>query len=396
MRRFDDWIDAYMEFTENSEPPHLFKEWVAISAIASVLERKVVLNWGEITLYPNMYIVLVGSSGRTRKGTAMGPGYNLLRQIGVKMAAESITREALIRELKKANTNTTNPETQVMMFHSSMTIFSPELTVFLGYNNQQLMADLADWYDCRDKWTYRTKSQGTDEITGVFVNMIGATTPDLLQTTLPQDAIGGGLTSRIIFIFEDKKGKLVPAPFLTDKQRDMKENVLADLQQISMMTGDFKFTGDFMDHWIDWYVMQDKHSPFKDDGAFDGYVSRRPTHVLKLCMILNASRTDSMMITPDDLHRAIDLLERTEIKMPRVFSGVGTSDISMVMGKVTNIVAQKGDIDYRDLLRLTLRDADKETLDRVVATLEAVGTVAIIKNIEQGTVTIRHIPTERK
>ena len=163
------------------------------------------MQWGTISFYPNMYVVLVGPSGKCRKGTAMSQGYDFLKEMGTKMAAESTTREALIQALQQSNDTQVDPVTNKMYLHASLTIYSQELTVFLGYNNVALMSDLTDWYDCRSSWTYRTKHQGTDEIIGVYVNLIGATTPELLQTALPRDAIGGGLTARMIFVFETKK-----------------------------------------------------------------------------------------------------------------------------------------------------------------------------------------------
>ena len=108
-RKLNDWIDSYLEYTKNSEPPDLYKEWVAVSVVASILQRKCSLPWGDITFYPNMYIVLTGPSGKARKSTAMGPGMKLLRDMGVKLAAESITREALIRELKQSNATQVDP-----------------------------------------------------------------------------------------------------------------------------------------------------------------------------------------------------------------------------------------------------------------------------------------------
>ena len=52
------------------------------------------------TIYPNMYIILIGPSGRCRKGTAMRMGFEILKNVGVKVVSESITREALIRQMK--------------------------------------------------------------------------------------------------------------------------------------------------------------------------------------------------------------------------------------------------------------------------------------------------------
>jgi hypothetical protein len=368
-RILPDWIDAYLDFTNNSEPPTLFKKWTAISVIASCLQRKCVLPWGTLEFFPNMYIVLVAPSGKCRKGTAMGPGYSFLRTLGINVAAEAITREALIRELAKSSATHGDQALGKIHNHCSLTIFSKELTVFLGYNNTALMSDLTDWYDCSDRWTYRTKNSGEDKIVGVWVNLIGATTPELIQTALPRDAIGGGLTSRIIFVFEDKKSKLCPAPFLTPMEEQLRESLRHDLEIINMMTGEFRVTDAFVEHWVHWYRAQDDKPPFKST-QFSGYFERRPNHVLKLCMIVNASRTDSMIIDEHDLQKAISILTTTEIKMPRAFGGVGRNNTADVIHRIMTQLAIHGTLDYSDLLRQNYHDVDKETFEKVIATLE--------------------------
>jgi len=170
-RKLDDWIDSFMEFTKESEPPDSFRLWTAISVIAAALQRKVKISWGHITWYPNMYIILVGPSA-SRKGTAMGPGYDLLMDLGVTLAAQATSRQALISRMKNSTQSELNEEGK-MEFHSSLTIFSKEFTVFLGYHNRELMSDLCDWYDCERRWKYETISRQTEEIIGVWVNIIG-------------------------------------------------------------------------------------------------------------------------------------------------------------------------------------------------------------------------------
>ena len=93
-RMLPDWIDSYMAYVDNTEPAEAFKLWTAIFCIVACLKRKCFLDWGTITFYPNMYIVLVGPSG-CRKGTAMGPGFSMLTELNVRMAAEATTREVL-------------------------------------------------------------------------------------------------------------------------------------------------------------------------------------------------------------------------------------------------------------------------------------------------------------
>jgi hypothetical protein len=316
-----------------------------------------------------MYIVLVGPSGKCRKGTAMGPGETLLEELGIKVASTSITREALIHQLKTSSDTSFLPDGKGMALHSSLTIFSKELTVFLGYNNQQLMADLTDWYDCAGRWEYRTKNMGTDDITGVWVNLIGATTPDLLQTTLPRDAIGGGLTSRIVFVYENKKDHTEPFPVQSKEEIELGKILRSDLERISMLQGEYTVSDGFIETWIEWYMRIDNSPPPFEDHRFAGYFERRPTHMYKLCMIFNAARTDSMKIDVIDFDNALSLLTKTEKMMPYTFSGLGKSPNSDVLNRVLGIVGMKKRISVSDLQGMLWADADKRTLQGVVETI---------------------------
>lgn len=375
-RKLSDWLDSYMKYTENSEPPKLFHTWTAISTIAAALQRKCVMNWGHLRFYPNMYVVLCGPPGKVRKGTAMSFGRHFLSKLGVKIAAESITREALVREIRDAQDTIINEETGAMSFHSSLTVYAPELVVFLGYNQQQLMMDLTDWFDCgqgpEGTWTYRTKHQGTDDIVGVWVNMIGATTPDLLRSCLSMDAIGGGLTSRIIFVFESEKYKSCPVPFLSQAEESLGEDLYYDLEQIHLLKGQFKPSKDFIELWKTWYTESDKTQVFNDQ-RLAPYCERRPVHVMKLSLILNASHTDSMLVTATDLQRSIDIMEATERNMPQTFSGIGKSPHAEVLSKVMNEIGMAGEISLRELQRRFYNDADARVLDLIIQTLLSMG-----------------------
>lgn len=361
-RRLDDWITAWMEYTYNTEPAESFRKWVAISMIASCLQRKCSLQW-EHTIYPNLYIVLVGPSG-SRKGTAMTPGLSMLRELGetIKMSPESVTREQLIRRLKKASM------TDGLLMHASLTVFSEELTVFLGYNNLQLMADLCNWYDCLDKWDYETKNQGKDDIVNVFVNLIGATTPRLLQSTLPQDSIGGGLTSRMIFVYETGKGKSVSRPFKTEHEIEIEANLIHDLNMIHMLKGEFRPDDTFLDKYDRWYTTSGEVMNFADY-RFDGYRSRRATHLRKLAMIINASRSGDFILSGVDFDRALIELEKVEEKMVDTFRGVGKSDLSEVTNAVITTIIQHGIISFNEILGLHYDDVDYGTLSKIIETL---------------------------
>ncbi len=367
-RHLPDWLENYLKYTDNSEPPFLFRTWTAISVIAGALKRKCKLPWGMLTFYPNMYIILVAPPGKARKGTAMGPGLEFLNELGIRLAAEATTREALIKWLGGSNDTIVHPDGKTE-FHASLTIYSEELTVFLGYQNRQLINDLTDWYDCRGRWTYRTKNMGTDDIIGVWVNLLGATTPDMIQMAMPIETVGGGLASRMIFVFERKKEKTVPVTFQTKEELELRELLLKDLEQIHIMQGEFKITNDFLNRWIDWYTSQGDNPPFEDD-KFAGYIERRPAHILKLSMILNASRTNSMLLDVQDFERALSILGDTEVKMPLTFGGVGKSVMSDITYRFMVEIALQGECTMSHLIGRFYKDVSKFEMQKILESLE--------------------------
>lgn len=348
MRQLDDWITAYMKYTEETEPPVLYRKWTAISCLAAALKRKCWLPWDiDGKLYPNLYVVLVGPPGKCRKGTAMSSGMSLVKELGIKLAPNSLTREQLINELEDSSDLTITQDKKYIS-HASLTILSTELTVFLGYDNKQMIMDLTDWYDCLDNWEYRTKTQGSNEIAGVWVNLLGATTPQQVQTALPPDTFGGGLASRIIFVFEEDKAKKVPEPHDSPELRELRKHLLTDLSQINGMDGAFKVTSEYMDRWVEWYLRSDQTAPDMPP-TFEGYLNRRQTHLRKLSMICSVSRSPDLMLTAEDWDRALSILKATETKMPRTFAGVGTSRYSHLLVQLMDYISTRKKVSTQEI-----------------------------------------------
>jgi len=272
-------------------------------------------------------------------------------------------------------------ETGKVEAHSSMTIFSEEFTVFLGYHNNEMMSALCNWYDCKSVWRYETVSRDVEKIHGVWVNLMGATTPELIKSSMPLDAIGGGLTSRIIGVFESEKGKDVIIPFQTPEEVELYQYLLWDLEKISLFKGEYHYTEGFIDRWTDWYTNASSGGPIFDDPKLAGYVGRRPSHILKLSMVMSASRRpdkENLIITENDIDRAIEILEKTEIKMPRIFSGVGKSDISGLIPEVMAYLSVHKNSTKAQILRAFIQDADDYIIDRVIRTLDQMDYIQIV------------------
>lgn len=376
-RHLSDWLSSYADLVEDSEPPRLFKVWAGIGTVCAALQRKCYMRWSLWdTIYPNMFIVICGPSG-CRKGTALAPAKYFLRALGIPFAAESITREALIQALAETAATDIDPLTGVPHMHSSLTVFSDELTVFLGKNNWQLMSDLNDWFDCKDTWTYRTKHFGSDEVIGVWVNIIGATTPSFIQTALPQDAIGGGLSSRIVFVYGDKKSKVCAEQFFTEADEQLQGHLLHDLECINMLRGEFKRDESYMSLYREWYNRDGSKQKFKDPN-FAGYNDRRALHLRKLSMVMSVSRSDEMVIRDEDFERAHRILEATEEMMAFTFSGRGRLPTASIIDKILRQLSYQGRLLASSLLSQYAKDITSKDLDDIIKTLERSGYAQVV------------------
>lgn len=350
--------------------------------VAGVLQRKVWLRQGYEVIYPNLYIILVGPSG-SRKGLALGIAKDLLRDVpGVSVAPESSSgREAMIAAMKRAYANFQDPETGVVKFHCSLTAFSEELAVFLGQHDLKYLVNLTDWYDSKDVWRYETIGRGLDDLQGLCFNLLGATAPDWIQSMLPQEALGGGFTARVIFIVEDHKGKSVPDYTLTPGELELKLALGRDLERITSLNGTITYTPEALEAYKSWYINEEaliKSGEYAiPDKRFHSYCDRRATHLRKLMLIDSASRGDSMQIGKENFAQALVYLKSAERKMHRAFGGLGNSKYSDATEKVKDYLQVMGITTRSALLGKFYRDLDAPTLKVIEETLTQMGCVSI-------------------
>jgi hypothetical protein len=141
------------------------------------------------------------------------------------------------------------------------------------------------------------------------------------------------------------------------------------------------YTEGFIDEYSKWCYDADTNPPFYDR-KFDGYCGRRRKHLLSLSMICSASHSDEMIMTADDLKRAAMLLAEVEVKMGRVFKGMGRSDISSLINDAIVFLTNSHipEIPIWQFAKHFEGDMDKLIMDKVLATLEAMGMIKIVKS----------------
>lgn len=353
------WIDLYVNtYTKETESPTSYHMWTAISMISAALQRKVWVNFGHednpFTVYTNLYIVFVAPPGRCRKTQAIRYGEDILRDIDdVSLASDSVTREALIMELAAARaTMAIDEESDIIEPHCSLTLLSGEFSVFLGQKNFNLLSLLCDLFDCKKIWKYTTKNVGKDTLHGVWFSILGATTPELLNSSLQITAIGGGLTSRIIFVVESQRRKKVTSPYLPPAVRMI---LLERLRSINRMKGEMRFRDGAFEYFDEWY----QSAP---DSATE-FEERQHVYVLKVAMIFAAAGERSYII-PEDIKRAILEIDIIKPRMSEAFQGVGRSPYAYVISRLRSLLKEDGVVYLDKFLADNANDVTPEDVKR--------------------------------
>lgn len=349
-RNFPDWLSAYVKYAGFSEAPRRMHYWSGISAIAGALRRRVWVDMGYFRWFPNFYIILVAPPGVVSKSTTASIAMNLLRKVdGVKFGPEVVTWQALVQSLAGAiETFEIDKKMQVM---SALTIESSELGNLVDPANREQIDMLVNLWDCKvGVFTKVTKGSGVDTVENPFINIIACTTPAWIAGNFPEYVIGGGFTSRCLFVYADEKERYIayPARHMPAEMAEIQAALVEDLQQISAIpAGAYKLTDDAIQWGTDWYLSHWKNKPDElDDDRFSGYLARKQTAIHKAAMCIAAACRNDMIITQEDLADAVAQVTSLEKDMVKVFARIGRTPTSVQAERLLRYIQKKGTVSY--------------------------------------------------
>lgn len=306
------------------------------------LGRNIWLDLGIFKVYPNLYTVLVASSGRHRKSTAIDQITRLVRRIEPRpnIIGQKITPEALIQAMK----SNTNPA-MVMSDRCEGVVVADEFATFLNKQTYEagMPSLLIQFYDCKDEFEYRTKTQGTDTVKNSCLNLLAGTTVEWLRVGIPEDAIGGGLTSRMLFIWPDEIKPPVAIPTMDEKQIQLAEELVAELNRISCLSGLAQLDPEARKVFEDLYEKNWNSSDF-DDPLLVGHMSRKPIHILKIALLLCAQDSTGLVVQPRHILGASKLMEAQEVNLRKVLELLTTTLSGARVEEVARLIRANGTI----------------------------------------------------
>ncbi|KKN23494.1 hypothetical protein LCGC14_0904290 [marine sediment metagenome] len=383
-RVLDNWLMRYGEYTIESESPEQFHLWTGLSIIASVVRRNVWLDQGTHTLYPNMYVILVGPPGRVRKSTSIRLGRHLLLDIeNIHFGADSCTREELIKSMAKISVTATQ---------AAMTIHSTELSSLIEPSGIKMIQFLTDIFDGDFKWRYSTKHQGKDVIHNPVLNILAATTPTWIADGLPADVVGHGFTSRVLFVYGADRRYLKPFP--GPLNAELAKDLRLDLDHISRIEGTFKWGKGSKDCYAEIYREIDASTP--QDYRVEGFHNRKDIYTLKVAMLLAIARSDELVMYPGDIKTAYAALSAIEESMHKTFSAVGKYDHAADTERLLAAIRESGEMTSEEIHQRFYAAGDVDQIGKMIMMLLSQGVVTRDPSTRKGTPTVyRSVPQSK-
>ena len=359
-------IDTYLLATENQESPEPFHVWTILALISAALDRKCWLDRGGLyNLYPNLYVCLVAGSARCRKSSAIKLGVRLLFKPALPefpCCSQKITSEALLKYF-----NTTFKERG----KCSILLVNDEMLTMFGRHAKEndLVAILTTLYDNPDEFTYETITRQKEKVSLAYPVLLTASTPHWLRQIVPTDAVGGGFTGRIVFVYQPDTLRRFPWPRITNQQKFHFSDCVEDLAQIAELSGKFHVSQEAEKVYSDWYIQI--YDPKAGGELLEGYMNRKPDLVLKLAMILSVARSDKLLITVDNIVKAIGLLGENEEFLIHVMKLIEQTALgALTMAVFEFILAAKGWLGHTTVVRAFYYKVGAKELAEIISILD--------------------------
>lgn len=369
-------LRGIVEYCQDTEVPGIFALWSGISVVSATLGRDCFVSQGHFVVYPNMYIVLVAGSAKCRKSTSINIASRFIESVRpkIKTLSQKMTPEALIGTLSGMMGG--EEGSTIITAHAEGIAIVDELATMIDANafKSGMIPILTKLYDCED-FQYETRGRGLEEVSNPCMSILGGSTLHWIKEAIPQVAIGGGFTSRVIFVYRDQVEKLIPWPTKSDTNDKVKADIIHDLNVVAKIRGPFAFNEEAKKVYSEEYVRFIKKSPFFDNKNLAGYSGRRHVLILKISMIVAASERDSRVVDKDDVNVAINILKDAEETMPDVLAQISSEPIGDVCEEVLHIVRHRQTIGRRDLLKLMRHKLVARDLDVILDSLCEMGII---------------------
>lgn len=342
------WLNEYLELVAPaSEAPDQFHLATALSIAGATFGRSVCTRYVSKSVYGNLYQMLVGSAGTSRKDTAIRfgvdlpfqksrtglfhtPLYNPMSDIG--------SAQGLIKELtERPNTLLYITEYQRLSqqaHRQSTSTIIPTLT--------------ATWDTPLE---LQNKTLGSEMKARLpYLSILAAVQPGILAEEMTAADIQSGYATRWLYIPGLGKAEGLPNPPEINEQTayDLYQRLIDITKHYSQGGGETRLylSPDGEERWAEWYHADRKRGHAGEDEA--SMASRLALHIRKIAVIY-AALTNATEITVDHLEPAIAYVEWCWQHTRRLMRTWGVGVFNQIEERIELVLASRGPMKRRDL-----------------------------------------------
>ena len=354
-RALPDWLQGYLQYTENHEAPEKIHLWVGLSILSTALRRQVFMDRGIYALYPNLYVVFVAESAEVRKSIAIDMGLPLLEDAipDIEILGGRMTPEGIVKHLNrtKLTVNPTDPSHPFIKQESHILIHGDELATLFGYDKNtasRMTILLTQAYGSQKSYKHTTKSDAQIILHNLYITLLAATDPRNLKV-LPEDAIGG-LIGRTIFVTSRERRRPIAWP--QKPSASLHDSLVVDLARIGALSGMVNVTQEAKDFFEAWYI---KFSDTKvEDPRLGAFHKRAHDTALKIAMLLSVSESNDLIVHARHVVGGIAFIEKQLPEFARIANWSNTSIFAQNRARFLDVLKRGGGLATKKLVLRTL------------------------------------------
>lgn len=333
-KSIEDFFNLYFSYVGETEAPRTYHRWSILTSISALLCRRIHFPFGHSVLYPNQFVMLMGTPG-ARKNTAMGIARKVLERAGFKhFGADRSSKERLLIDLWRSVAPEDDDELLELVMEETVSeqfIAAPEFTDFTGKNNSEMLTMLGNIWDNPPEYKHPKITGKSILVPNPTINILGGNTPEAYNLNMPPEAMGTGFMARLIHVHSDPTGHKItlPKPPL-ERFRESLDLRFATIKKLKGTVTLGAGTAAVMDRIYREYKDIDDH-------RFKHYNGRRFTHLIKLAMVIAAARL-SLVLQPEDFIAANTILHYTELRMPKALGEFGKARNAGVANTIMEIM----------------------------------------------------------
>jgi hypothetical protein len=362
----------YLQLAQISEAPDSFHLFSILAVVSHLIGSKVWFGMGHRRLLAPISCFLVSPAGQARRSSAIRMAVDIGRAAGAVVIQDAATPEGLVVALSQT---------------PAVLVVADEAATFLSKREymQDMPAVLCTLLDCPERYQRNLKNEVL-VVNNPVTNAIIGCAPEWMLNSLPKAAMGGGMLSRLIMVYEAGRKALIPLPDDVINQEEVdrvKENISTRIRKLTDdVSGKMTYGVEAKKVFTDFYYHNDEEMRHNGD-KMAIYFSRKPDHVHRLVMtLLVLQDKKTLVVDVETLRLALTILSLVEEHMEMAYRQAGLEKPGQLQQRVISALERGGgELTRSDLLRRVSDCMTAKELSIVIDTLIQLEEVVIGRRV---------------